>query len=108
MANERPRAADTSGWGRYAPSRVLTNEKLSRMVDTSEEWVWQRTGILERGVAGSRKTTASLNLRAAWAALDVAGLAAYATLCWRAIVQSRSWRRDEKAVFSWGGPFPLG
>jgi 3-oxoacyl-[acyl-carrier-protein] synthase-3 len=53
---------------------VLTNEKLSRMVDTSDEWIRQRTGILERRVADSRETTASTSLRAAQAALDVAGL----------------------------------
>ena len=74
MANERRRAAHISGWGRYAPSRVLTNEELSQMVDTSDEWIRQRTGILGRRVADSRETTASMSLRAARAALDVAGL----------------------------------
>lgn len=74
MANERRRAAHISGWGRYAPSRVLTNDELSRMVDTSDEWIRQRTDILERRVADSRETTASTSPRAAQAALDVAGL----------------------------------
>ena len=74
MANELRRAAHISGWGRYAPARVLTNDELSRMVDTSEEWIQQRTGILERRVAGSDETTASMSLRAARAALDVAEL----------------------------------
>jgi 3-oxoacyl-[acyl-carrier-protein] synthase-3 len=74
MANERRRGAHISGWGRYAPSRVLTNDDLSRMVDTSQEWIRQRTGIHERRVAGSGETTASLSLRAAQAALDVAEL----------------------------------
>ncbi len=74
MANEQRRAAHISGWGRYAPTRVLTNDELSRMVDTSEEWIQQRTGILERRVAGSDETTASMSLRAARAALDVAEL----------------------------------
>jgi 3-oxoacyl-[acyl-carrier-protein] synthase-3 len=74
VANERHRAAHISGWGRYAPTRVLTNDELSRMVDTSEEWICQRTGILERRVAGSGETTASMSLRAARAALDVAEL----------------------------------
>jgi len=72
MANERRRAAHISGWGRYVPTGVLTNEDLSRMVDTSEEWILQRTGILERRVAGSGETTGSMSLRAAQAALDVA------------------------------------
>jgi 3-oxoacyl-[acyl-carrier-protein] synthase-3 len=74
MANERRRAAHISGWGRYVPTGVLTNDELSRMVDTSEEWIRKRTGILERRVAGSGETTASMSLRAAQAALDVAGL----------------------------------
>jgi 3-oxoacyl-[acyl-carrier-protein] synthase-3 len=74
MANEQRRAAHISGWGRYAPARVLTNDELSRMVDTSEEWIQQRTGILERRVADSDETTASMSLRAARAALDVAEL----------------------------------
>jgi 3-oxoacyl-[acyl-carrier-protein] synthase-3 len=74
MAYGRRRAAYISDWGRYVPSQVLTNEKLSRMVDTSDEWIRQRTGILERRVADSREITASTSLRAAWAALDVAGL----------------------------------
>jgi len=74
MANERRRGAHITGWGRYAPTRVLTNDDLSRMVDTSEEWIRQRTGILERRVASSGETTASMSLRAAQAALDVAEL----------------------------------
>jgi 3-oxoacyl-[acyl-carrier-protein] synthase-3 len=63
MADQRRGAADTSGWGRYAPSRMLTNEKLSRMVDTSHEWIRQRVGILERRVADSCATSASTSLR---------------------------------------------
>jgi 3-oxoacyl-[acyl-carrier-protein] synthase-3 len=90
MANQRRGAAHISRWGRYPPSRVLTNEKLSRMVDTSHEWLRQRVGILERRVADSRETSASTSLRAAQVALDVAGLATYATLCWRVRVQSRT------------------
>ena len=74
MANEQRRAAHISGWGRYAPTQVLTNDDLSQMVDTSEEWIQQRTGILERRVAGGDETTASMSLRAARAALDVAEL----------------------------------
>ena len=74
MAHEQRRAAHISGWGRYAPTQVLTNDDVSQMVDTSEEWIQQRTGILERRVAGSDETTASMSLRAAQAALDVAEL----------------------------------
>ncbi|MGB3904639.1 MAG: 3-oxoacyl-ACP synthase, partial [Anaerolineae bacterium] len=74
MANEQRRGAHITGWGRYAPARVLTNDELSLMVDTSNEWIYQRTGILERRVASSGETTASMSLGAARAALDVAEL----------------------------------
>ncbi|MBA3235434.1 MAG: 3-oxoacyl-ACP synthase, partial [Chloroflexi bacterium] len=39
-----------TGWGRYAPSQVLTNKDLEGMVDTSDEWIVSRTGIRERRV----------------------------------------------------------
>ena len=62
------------GWGRYVPERVLTNEDLSRMVDTSDEWIRTRTGIRERRLADEGETTASMAIRAARRALEVAGL----------------------------------
>ena len=67
------------GWGMYVPERVLTNEELSRMVDTSDEWIRTRTGIRERRIVnGPSETTATLAERAARAALDKAGLPATA------------------------------
>jgi 3-oxoacyl-[acyl-carrier-protein] synthase-3 len=63
-----------TGWGMYAPSRVLTNEDLSRMVDTSDEWIVSRTGIRERRVAADDETTTTLSVNAARDALAVAGL----------------------------------
>jgi 3-oxoacyl-[acyl-carrier-protein] synthase III len=63
-----------TGWGMYAPSRVLTNEDLSRMVDTSDEWIVSRTGIRERRVAADDETTTTLSVNAARDALVVAGL----------------------------------
>ena len=42
------------GCGSYLPSRVLSNADLSRMVDTSDEWITQRTGIRERHIAEVR------------------------------------------------------
>ena len=60
------------GRGSYLPSRVLTNSQLSRMVDTSDEWITQRTGICERHIAGEGETTADMALKAARAALDAA------------------------------------
>jgi 3-oxoacyl-[acyl-carrier-protein] synthase-3 len=64
------------GCGSYLPSRVLTNAELSRMVDTSDEWIAQRTGIRERRIAAQGETTADLGLAAARAALGAAGVSA--------------------------------
>ena len=62
------------GCGSYLPSRVLTNAELSRMVDTSDEWITQRTGIRERRIAAEGETTSDMALKAAQAALAAAGL----------------------------------
>src|SRR6188508_708301 len=58
----------------YAPERVLTNHELERVVDTSDEWIVQRTGIRERRVAAAHETTATLSAIAAKRAIAVAGL----------------------------------
>jgi 3-oxoacyl-[acyl-carrier-protein] synthase-3 len=64
------------GCGSYLPSRVLTNAELSRMVDTSDEWIAQRTGIRERRIAAKGETTSDMGLAAARAALGAAGVPA--------------------------------
>src|SRR6516165_2148897 len=66
------------GCGSYLPSQVLTNAELSRMVDTSDEWITQRTGIRERRIAANGETTSDMALAAARAALAAAGLDAQA------------------------------
>ncbi len=68
------RYAHVVGWGMAVPERVLTNDDLAGFVDTSDEWITTRTGIHERRMAGERETTATLGLRAAQAALDVADI----------------------------------
>ena len=68
------RRAHITGWGRYAPSQVLTNADLERIVDTSDEWIRSRTGIRERRVAAANETTASMAAVASLRALAVAGL----------------------------------
>ena len=62
------------GCGSYLPERILTNAELARMVDTSDEWIVQRTGISERHIAAENETTSMLGIKAAQAALADAGL----------------------------------
>jgi len=63
------------GWGAALPAEVVDNDALARRgVDTSDEWIRQRTGIRERRLAGPGETTASLATDAARAALAVAGM----------------------------------
>ncbi|RDL52222.1 3-oxoacyl-[acyl-carrier-protein] synthase 3 [Ensifer sp. M14] len=64
------------GFGAALPKRVVTNQELESKVDTSDEWIVQRTGIRQRYIAGEGETTASLGEAAARAALDNAGLTA--------------------------------
>ena len=66
--------AHVTGWGRYAPSQVLTNHDLERMVDTSDEWIVSRTGIRERRVAAAHETTASMAAVAGLRAIRTAGI----------------------------------
>ncbi|MEK4034783.1 beta-ketoacyl-ACP synthase III [Methylocystis sp. IM3] len=62
------------GVGSYLPARTLTNDDLARMVDTSDDWIFQRTGIKERHIAAPGETTSMLGEKAARAALESAGL----------------------------------
>jgi 3-oxoacyl-[acyl-carrier-protein] synthase-3 len=70
----RPNSVRITGWGMYAPERVLTNAELERVVDTSDEWIRTRTGIRERRVAAAHETTATLSAIAGKRAIAVAGL----------------------------------
>jgi 3-oxoacyl-[acyl-carrier-protein] synthase III len=64
------------GFGASLPKRVVTNRDLEDMVETSDEWIVQRTGIRQRYIAGEGETTASLGAAAAEQALARAGLTA--------------------------------
>src|SRR4051794_18158125 len=63
-----------AGTGSALPEKRLTNADLSRMVDTNDEWITQRTGIKERRIAGPCETTASLGALAARRAIEAAGV----------------------------------
>src|ERR1700753_1402863 len=65
-----------AGTGSCLPEKRLTNDDLSKMVDTNDEWITQRTGIKERRIAGFGESTASLSIAAAKRALEAAGLEA--------------------------------
>ncbi|MDP4023627.1 beta-ketoacyl-ACP synthase III [Methylobacterium sp. NEAU 140] len=62
------------GTGSCLPERVVTNAALAERVETSDEWIVQRTGIRQRHIAAAGETTSVLGARAARAALDAAGL----------------------------------
>jgi 3-oxoacyl-[acyl-carrier-protein] synthase-3 len=62
------------GSGSALPARVVTNDELALQVDTSDEWIRERTGIAQRYIAGEGETTASLATAAARAALADAGI----------------------------------
>uniref|UniRef100_Q07MS1 Beta-ketoacyl-[acyl-carrier-protein] synthase III n=1 Tax=Rhodopseudomonas palustris (strain BisA53) TaxID=316055 RepID=Q07MS1_RHOP5 len=62
------------GCGSYLPERILTNAELAAKVDTSDEWIVQRTGIRQRHIAAEGEFTSHLAIKAAQAALDNAGI----------------------------------
>ncbi len=61
-----------AGCGTYLPARVVTNAELAKTVDTSDEWIRQRTGICERRFAAEGELTSAMGTRAAQGALDMA------------------------------------
>jgi 3-oxoacyl-[acyl-carrier-protein] synthase III len=66
--------AHVVGWGMAVPDAVMTNVDLEAIVETSDEWIRSRTGIRERHIASERESTASLGLKAARKALQVADI----------------------------------
>ena len=63
-----------AGTGGYLPARTLHNSELEKMVDTSDEWITERTGIRMRHIAAEGETTVDLAERAARRALDAANV----------------------------------
>ncbi|MHA1600796.1 MAG: beta-ketoacyl-ACP synthase III [Alphaproteobacteria bacterium] len=70
------RRSQIVGCGSYLPERVVTNAELAKTIDTSDEWIVQRTGIRERHVAAEGEYTSDLAVKAADAALRMADVAA--------------------------------
>jgi 3-oxoacyl-[acyl-carrier-protein] synthase-3 len=73
--------AETTGWGMALPEQTLTNKSLAASLDVSEEWIFERTGIVARRVAARGDTTASLAAAAGRQALATAGLDASELEC---------------------------
>ncbi|NNL63260.1 MAG: ketoacyl-ACP synthase III [Woeseiaceae bacterium] len=65
--------ARIAGTGSFLPEKVLSNHDLEKMMDTSDEWIRERTGIRRRHIAAEGESTASMGLEAARRALDAAG-----------------------------------
>ncbi len=64
------RYAHVTGWGIATPEKILTNEEIAKLVETSDEWIRSRTGIEQRYIAGKGETTASMAALAACRALE--------------------------------------
>ncbi len=60
--------------GAYAPKKILTNEDLSKLVDTTDEWITKRTGIKERHIAAENETTSDMGVKAAQLAIQRSGV----------------------------------
>jgi 3-oxoacyl-[acyl-carrier-protein] synthase III len=75
IARANGNAISITGVGAYAPERVITNDDLSQMMETSDEWIVERTGIRERRIAGEDQALTDLALPAARQALEEAGVA---------------------------------
>src|ERR1700738_2448471 len=73
-AKGRPSAI--AGMGVYAPDKIITNFDLEKMMDTSDKWITERTGIHQRHIAEPGTTTLELATKAARSALDAAGITA--------------------------------
>jgi 3-oxoacyl-[acyl-carrier-protein] synthase-3 len=74
MASYPQPASSILGTGKYAPARILSNADLENMVDTTDAWITERTGIRERRIADEGESTSDMATAAARAALQAAGL----------------------------------
>lgn len=75
MQNFTRPSAKIIGTGSYVPEKVLTNQDLEKMVETSDEWIVSRTGMKERRIAGPTEFTSDMGLAAAKRALEAANIA---------------------------------
>ena len=71
---KKPLYGRIAGWGAYVPERIVTNQELAQTLDTSDDWIVQRTGIRARHIAAPDETTSSMAVAACRAALAQAEL----------------------------------
>lgn len=64
------------GTGSYLPTKILTNQDLEKIVDTTDQWIFERTGIRERHIASAGETSASMGEQASRRAIEAAGISA--------------------------------
>ena len=76
MSQRSHRSSSIVGTGSYFPDRVMTNQDLEKIVDTSDEWITTRTGIKERRIAAPEQACSDLSAIAAERALEMAGIQA--------------------------------
>ena len=76
MDNEKFFRSKIVGVGGYLPEKILTNKQLSMRIETSDEWITERTGIKERRIASDKETTSTLGIEAAKNALKNADISA--------------------------------
>jgi 3-oxoacyl-[acyl-carrier-protein] synthase-3 len=69
-----PRYAHIIGWGKYAPANIVTNDDLAKKIETTDEWIRERTGIAQRHVATEKESTATMSINAARRAIENANV----------------------------------
>ncbi len=74
MTHSRNFNSRITGTGSYLPKKILTNADLEHMVDTTDEWIFTRTGIRERHIVADDEFTSDLALHAARNAIESAGI----------------------------------
>ncbi len=74
MDFKKPNSIVISGTGMYVPEKVLTNDDLSKFLDTSDEWIFERSGIRRRHIAADGEAASDMALHASRNALEMAGI----------------------------------
>lgn len=68
------RYAHIIGWGKYVPPHIVTNDDLAKKMDTTDTWIRERTGIVQRRIASDKESTAAMAIHAARAAIETANV----------------------------------